>query len=86
MMAVGQCGPLLGTNMFPEHESPFYRKGMWIGCAFCLVAAIASATSSTLLWLENRRRDRIYGPVKVVGQRADASSHLARETEIRYII
>ncbi|KUJ22189.1 MFS general substrate transporter [Mollisia scopiformis] len=61
MMTVGQCGTLLGTNIFPSSERPFYRKGMWIACSFSLLAAVASAVLSTLLFLENRRRDRKYG-------------------------
>lgn len=24
---MGQCGPVLGTNVFPSEDKPFYRKG-----------------------------------------------------------
>lgn len=85
MQTVGQCGPLLGTNMFPPKDKPFYRTGMWVGCTFSLVAAVASATLSMLLFLDNRRKDKKYGRVETVGRRVDVLSHQATESEIRYI-
>lgn len=52
---LGQCGPLVGTNIFPESEAPLYRRGMWISFGFCvLVAALAATLSGWLAW-ENRR-------------------------------
>lgn len=42
----GQCGPVLGTNIFPKTNAPYCRKGMWISCGACLLA---------------NRRDRKYG-------------------------
>jgi len=33
---VGQCGPLLGTRLYPSNEGPFYKKEMWICAAFML--------------------------------------------------
>jgi MFS family permease len=32
LTTIGQCGPLLGTSMFPSDEAPYYRKGMWVCC------------------------------------------------------
>ena len=87
MMTVGQCGPLLGTNVFPASDEPYYRKGMWICCAFALVSAVAEGSLSYLLWRENRRRDKEYGKVAVVGEKVE-TSHTSTETEahMRYII
>lgn len=56
--AIGQCGPLLGTNVFPSNEGPYYRKGMWICAAFCLLVTVLATTLSALLLKENRSRDR----------------------------
>ncbi|KAK5625459.1 hypothetical protein RRF57_001176 [Xylaria bambusicola] len=55
----GQAGPLVGTNIFPSHEAPYYRKGSWISFSFCVLVAITSATFSFLLRRENRRLDRL---------------------------
>lgn len=57
---LGQCGPLLGTNVFPADERPYYVKGSWISTAFCLVVALVSAGLSVSLWRENKKLDRIF--------------------------
>lgn len=54
----GQAGPLVGTNIFPSREAPYYRKGSWVSFAFCLLVAIASAIFSFLLYRENRKLDK----------------------------
>lgn len=58
LATVGQCGPLLGTNVFPESEKPLYRKGMWISAAFCLMVAVLSGVLSCWLIYENKKMDR----------------------------
>lgn len=85
MMTVGQCGPLLGTNVFPESDAPYYRTGSWVCCAFALLSAVGASVLSLLLWRENKRRDRIYGPVRE-GQQIDMSSKESQESGLRYII
>ncbi|EOD48603.1 putative mfs transporter protein [Neofusicoccum parvum UCRNP2] len=86
MMTVGQCGPLLGTNMFPEEEGPYYRKGMWVSCSFALTAATASALLSFLLWRENKQRDRLYEkPAEGQGQ-ADSLTVEEQRKNTRFII
>lgn len=57
----GQCGPLLGTRVFPSSQAPYYREGMWICCGFCFLVFGLAATLSLLLRRENKRRDRVYG-------------------------
>lgn len=57
---LGQCGPLLGTNVFPADEKPFYTKGSWMSTAFCLLVAVVSAGLSFSLWRENKKLDRIF--------------------------
>lgn len=54
----GQAGPLVGTNIFPSREAPYYRKGSWVSFAFCLLVAVGSAIFSFLLYRENRRLDK----------------------------
>ncbi|KAI1120126.1 retrograde regulation protein 2 [Nemania abortiva] len=54
----GQAGPLLGTNIFPSNEAPYYRKGSWISFSFCLLVAVISAVFSFLLHRENRKLDK----------------------------
>jgi dipeptide/tripeptide permease len=60
---VGQCGPLLGTRVYPGTEAPYYRKGMWTCAAFMLFNAFLALVLRTYLQWENRKLDAKYGPV-----------------------
>ncbi|KAI0547765.1 retrograde regulation protein 2 [Xylaria curta] len=55
----GQAGPLVGTNIFPSNEAPYYRKGSWVSFSFCLLVAVTSAIFSFLLHRENRKLDKV---------------------------
>ncbi|CAF3487002.1 unnamed protein product [Fusarium graminearum] len=55
---LGQFGPLVGTNIFPKDQGPYYHKGAWISCGFTSVVILLSLSYSMLLWLENRRMDK----------------------------
>lgn len=86
---VGQCGTLLGANSFPANEAPYYRKGMWIGFAFSMLAATTCTTISILLWRENRRRDALYGKVSInssVDNKVKEDASLPAEATARFII
>ncbi|OJZ88876.1 hypothetical protein ASPFODRAFT_127854 [Aspergillus luchuensis CBS 106.47] len=54
----GQCGPILGTNVFPDSDKPYYRKGMWISCGACLIVVVMGCWQMYLLWRANRHLDR----------------------------
>ena len=58
---IGQCGPVLGTRLYPKHEGPQYTKGMSICAAFMFFAAIISLALRFVLAWENRRLERKYG-------------------------
>lgn len=58
MYTIGQCGPLLGTNVFPESEKPYYRKGMWISAAMCLMSGCLAVLLSVILIAENKKMER----------------------------
>jgi len=90
--AVGQCGPLLGTNVFPSDEAPYYRKGMWICCAFCLLVAVLGAMLSSIYVWENRKRDReelgmdASGIAEGLGENIETGGELERARGFRYVI
>jgi len=58
LATMGQCGPLLGTQIFPTTEKPYYRKGLWISAAMCLTVATLSVVLSLWIRWENRQIDR----------------------------
>ncbi|KAJ5662729.1 hypothetical protein N7462_011655 [Penicillium macrosclerotiorum] len=59
---IGQCGPFLGTNVFPDSQAPFYVKGMSICAAFMFFTTLLALSLRVLLVWENRQLDKKYGP------------------------
>ncbi|KAE8324109.1 major facilitator superfamily domain-containing protein [Aspergillus sergii] len=58
---IGQCGPFLGTNVFPESDGPRYIRGQSICAAFMFFTMILALILRTLLEWENRRLDKQHG-------------------------
>ena len=79
---LGQCGPLVGTNIFPPSEAPYYRKGSLISMSFCLLIGVLAAIFSFLLHLENRRLDKAFNEGGHDAERGNAR----RPKGFRYII
>ncbi|KAK4241780.1 major facilitator superfamily transporter [Achaetomium macrosporum] len=51
---IGQCGPLLGTRLFPAAEKPYYVKGMATCAAFMCFNALLAGTLRWHLARKNR--------------------------------
>jgi len=58
---VGQCGPLLGTRLYPTTEAPYFKKGQGVCAAFMFFTTFLVLTLRTLLWWENKKLDKKYG-------------------------
>ncbi|KAB5515133.1 major facilitator superfamily transporter [Coniochaeta sp. 2T2.1] len=52
---IGQCGPLLGTRVFPVTDKPYYVKGMSICAGFMFFNAILAILLRTYFAWENKR-------------------------------
>ncbi|PGH11737.1 hypothetical protein AJ80_06998 [Polytolypa hystricis UAMH7299] len=52
---IGQCGPLVGTRLYPERDGPWYVRGMMVCAGFMLVVAVLAVALRMLLIRENRR-------------------------------
>jgi len=52
---IGQCGPLLGTNVFPASEGPRYVKGQAICAAFIFFNGFLAFALRCLLKWENKK-------------------------------
>ncbi|KND87861.1 putative transporter [Tolypocladium ophioglossoides CBS 100239] len=58
LQLIGQCGPLVGTRLYPDREAPYYSRGMLAcGCAMFSVAVLALVLRAYLQY-QNRRMDR----------------------------
>ncbi|KAJ9151380.1 Major facilitator superfamily transporter [Pleurostoma richardsiae] len=51
---IGQCGPILGTRVFPAAEKPYYVKGMSICAGFMFFNALLAVSLRTYFAWKNR--------------------------------
>ncbi|KAL4959022.1 putative MFS transporter [Aspergillus stella-maris] len=71
---IGQCGPFLGTNVFPDSDGPRFIRGQSICAAFMFFNAVLALTLRCILVWENKRLDKQYGPQdQVVAQQKGQS-------------
>jgi sugar phosphate permease len=52
---IGQCGPLLGTRVFPANEKPYYVRGMAICAAFMFFNAVLALVLRTYFVMQNAK-------------------------------
>ena len=57
LQLVGQCGPLVGTRLYPDKDAPYYAQGMGTcACAMLTVAVLALILRFYLIY-KNRKLD-----------------------------
>ncbi|EUC51362.1 hypothetical protein COCMIDRAFT_79405 [Bipolaris oryzae ATCC 44560] len=80
MMAnlIGQCGPVLGTRLYPKSEGPLYVKGQSICAGFMFLFCLLAILLRTLLAWENKKLDRRYG---TLAQQKSAMQEAAKGRE-----
>ena len=57
---VGQCGPVLGTRLYPKSQAPRYVEGMSICAAFMFFTTLVALGQRLLLVWENGKLDKKY--------------------------
>lgn len=57
LQMIGQCGPVLGTRLYPAAEGPYYVKGMAVCSAFMFFNAFLALTLRTYLAWQNKQAD-----------------------------
>ena len=57
---IGQCGPVLGTRIYPTRQAPRFVEGMSICAAFMFFCAVMALALRLLLVWENKKLDRKY--------------------------
>ncbi|KAJ6099074.1 hypothetical protein N7467_000609 [Penicillium canescens] len=98
---IGQCGPLLGTRLYPQSDGPWYVRGMATCSFFMIVVAVLALAMRILLQRMNRAvADSTYtiveqaGPVErgeerdvlMGGGRRDDLEHSTGDKRLVYII
>jgi MFS family permease len=87
---IGQCGPLLGTRIYPKSEGPYYRKGFIICAAFMFFNGFLALVLRTLLQKQNKKLEEEERRVGEPAGRDGKVAILAAENEgtfgYRYIL
>jgi hypothetical protein len=55
LQVVGQCGPLVGTRLYPDRDAPYYTSGMAVCAGAMLGVALLAAVLRGYLARVNRR-------------------------------
>lgn len=58
LQTIGQCGPLVGTRLYPDRDAPFYTRGMGACAGAMLTVTILTIILRLYLGHLNRRMDR----------------------------
>ncbi|KAK5660387.1 hypothetical protein OQA88_12930 [Cercophora sp. LCS_1] len=58
LQMVGQCGPLVGTGLYPDGEGPFYTRGMGVCAGAMLMAGVLAGFLRWWLGRVNRREGK----------------------------
>jgi len=83
-MAIGQCGSVLGSHIFPSLEGPHYIKGFAISCALEFLGALFAIILSVSYRMDNARRDKLYGKPKA-DDKVDTRELADKAPEFRYV-
>ncbi|KZT52862.1 MFS general substrate transporter [Calocera cornea HHB12733] len=59
--AIGQCGSVLGSNLYPNSDAPRYFRGFGVTCALLYIMALCSLVMTAYYRYENARRDQLHG-------------------------
>lgn len=58
LQVVGQCGPILGTRLYPSSEAPLFIKGQWVCAAFMFLSALLAISLRTYLDWQNKEFEK----------------------------
>jgi len=81
LQMVGQCGPILGTRLYPKAEGPYYVKGMSICAAFMFFNGILALALRTYLAWQNKQSDRQEAELQGAMQDDEKTGHVGVENE-----
>ncbi len=74
MLSVGNSGGAISGQIYRSQDAPRYIFGHAINLGFCVMGLITAGILFIALRLENRRRDRLYGPVDINNKEEDLTT------------
>ncbi|KIK51651.1 hypothetical protein GYMLUDRAFT_251865 [Collybiopsis luxurians FD-317 M1] len=84
-VAIGQCGSILGSHLFPTTEAPRYIKGFAVSCAIELFAVICALIMTVSYRLDNARRNKLHGVPKADAP-VDVAEYADKASSFRYLV
>ncbi|KAF9077413.1 major facilitator superfamily domain-containing protein [Rhodocollybia butyracea] len=84
-MAIGQCGSILGSHLFPATEGPRYIKGFAVCCGLEFFGVICTIIMTISYRMENTRRDKEYG-IPQKDARVDVALLADKAPSFRYTV
>jgi MFS family permease len=63
LQLIGQCGPLVGTRLYPDKDAPYYISGMSICAAAMVLVAVLALALRFYLRAKNRKAAGEYGRI-----------------------
>lgn len=85
-MAIGQCGSVLGSHLFPSAEGPRYTKGFAVSCALLFFGALCALVLTISYRLENRARDHKHGKVEDADATVETRELADKAPMFRYVV
>ncbi|PPQ79303.1 hypothetical protein CVT25_002580 [Psilocybe cyanescens] len=83
-IAIGQCGGILGSHLYPKTEGPRYIKGFAVGSGLLFLAAFCCVVLTISYRWDNARRDKLYGKPKP-NTRVNTQELADKTPEFRYV-
>lgn len=84
-MAIGQCGSVLGSHLYPATEGPHYIKGFAVTMALEFLGAACAIILSISYRRDNARRDRLYGK-STPDSMVDTHELADKASNFRYVV
>lgn len=81
LQMIGQCGPILGTRIYPAKQGKYYVEGMSICAAFMFFNAMLALTLRQYLAWQNKVADRRDAAVSAAIAGDEKTGNVATENE-----
>jgi MFS family permease len=89
LQLIGQCGPLLGTRLYPAWDAPLYTHGMTICAGAMIVVAFLAILLRIYLSRKNKNSTNVeaaYGKIGEEGQNLVSRHERGQHAAFKYIL